>query len=218
MGARINTLFAIFLGLLLPLAGACAHETGAPHDHDPSLIANWHFQPDYSLPGNAAVTPPRHPNPAPERIVMQGETVPQVFLGARETGRYSDLLTSETLPQDAFTIELWLLEHVNTDVGALAGTFSGPGKRDGHWALGLHGKTLVFGALTDGGKAITLDVPEADLDAYKGRWIQLVGSWDGEMLRLYHNGRLVGAKAPGDLPQLPADARFDLVSFTGNEP
>ena len=196
---------------------AWSHAGGESHKHD-GLIAEWFFQPNYSLPGNAAVSPPQRANPEAARIVLQGEPVAQRFLGAEETGRYGNLLTGTDIPADAFTVELWLLEHVNTDVGALAGVFSGPGKRKSHWALGFLGRTLVFGALAEGGANITIDVAEAELEAYKSRWIQLVGSWDGEMLRLYHNGRLVAAKTLEAWPESPRDAGFDLISYTGTEP
>ena len=214
----MRLLISLLVGLYLcGLKSASAHPAGDQHSHD-GLIAEWFFQPDYGLPGNATQSPPRHPNPRPARIVLQGEPVAQRLLGAEETGRYGDLLAGEDIPSEAFTVELWLLEHVNSDVGALAGVFSGPDKREGQWVLGFHGKSLVFGALTERGANITLDVRKADLKAYKSRWIQLVGTWDGEMLRLYHNGRLVGAKSPQDWPELPGDARFDLISFTQAEP
>ena len=38
----------------LPLAGACAHEAGSDHAPEHAPIADWHLQPDYQLPGNAA--------------------------------------------------------------------------------------------------------------------------------------------------------------------
>jgi acid phosphatase type 7 len=194
-----------------------AHDGPGDHRHD-KPVGDWHFQPGYDLPRKAQSSVPRRANPTPAHVVLAGEPVRQSLLGAQETGRYGDMLRGSDLPQHAFTIELWVLEHVNTDVGALAGAFSGPGKRDAHWALGFYGKSLVFGALENEGRAITLDIAEADLEPYKRRWIQLIGSWDGEMLRLYHNGRLVGARSVNEWPQLPAGTSLELLSFTANEP
>lgn len=202
----------------LPLAGACAHEAGSDHAPEHAPIADWHLQPDYQLPGNAATDWPRHPGPPAPRRVLDSAPAGLSFLGARETGRISGALDARELPEGPFTLELWMLDHVNTDVGALAGVFSGEGLRKAHWALGRHGDALVFGALEEDGRAITLDLAKADLEAWKRRWIQLVGSWDGEMLRLYHNGRLVAARTPHTWPELPADAQFELASFTGREP
>ena len=207
---------AMLAWLLVTLSASSAWSSD-----DPGPIAEpvgaWDFQPDYSLPRNARKSAPRNANPEREHRVLRGETVEQRFLGAQQTGRYGDLLVSEEVPADDFTVELWLLDHVNTDIGAMAGVFSGPGKRDNHWALGYYGDTVAFGALSDDNDALLLDTQDADLEPYKGRWLHIIGSWNGEVLKIYFNGRKVAEKRPEYELQRPEEARFDLLSFTQEE-
>ena len=181
-------------------------------------VGAWDFQPDYSLPRNARASAPRNANPEPEHRLLGEEAVEQRFLGAQQTGRYGDLLVSDEIPSDDFTVELWLLNHVNNDIGALAGVFSGPGKRNSHWALGYYGDTVTFGSLSNENASLLVDIQDADLEAYKGRWLHIAGSWNGEVLKLYFNGHKVAERRPEYWPRVPNEASFDLLSFTQREP
>lgn len=219
----------MFRSVLLLSVAACALSitpAGQAHDgHDDypnaleGVVAEWVFQPDYRLPRQAGIALPRVENPAPMRHVLAGEPTPLRFLGAVETDRQDHLLDRDHLPTEAFTVEMWILDHVKDEVGALAGVMTQSGQGAGRWALGRVGSNLVFGLLDEVGQTITVDIAQADLEPHNHRWRHLVGSYDGEVFRVYHNGRLIGvSELDGPLPAPAADARFGIASFTAAEP
>jgi predicted phosphodiesterase len=189
------------------------------------LVAEWSFQPEYALPGGAAVELPRIENPQPARPVLWTPPAPVEFLGESATSSYDGLLGAGALPTDAFAVELWMLNHVNRPVGALAGAFTGGQARTPVWAMGVFDGRVVFGAPRGREVSFPIDLAASEDEAasqwagFKEHWHHLVGVWDGASVRLYHNGALV-AEAPADRDAFfyPDDASFDISAFLAAEP
>lgn len=213
--ARAGALSFAMVGAAGALAGA------QPVD---GLVAEWSFQPDYALPGAATVHPPRIENPRPARPPLWTPPAPVEFLGQRATSSYDELLGAEALPDESFTVELWMLEHVNQPVGALAGAFAGGQARTPIWALGVFDGRVVFGAPHGAEAAFPIDLAPAEdggpqWEGFKGRWHHLVGVRDGAALRLYHNGALLTeAAVDAGAFDHSAAASFDLSAFLAAEP
>ena len=111
-------------------------------DAQSQQIADWTFHPNYTLPRNAANYPGNKVDPPQgrfDRFKRLGG--PVVFQGQNPTQRISDLLERTKLPTSAFTLELFLLNHVNQPVGVLltTGSIAGP-----KWYLGYYDDELSF--------------------------------------------------------------------------
>jgi len=98
--------FLIFLATVVPLV----------------LVAQeWWFWPDYTLPQKAANYPGnRLPYPQSKSEIIKTPTAPLVFMGEEPTERIEDFVDVSALPPGAFSLEFWILNHVNQPVGALA--------------------------------------------------------------------------------------------------
>lgn len=176
-----------------------------------SKIAEWQFTPDYSLPiprERKAEPPPSISPPAWRAPRLADEE-------ASETRE--DLLQGAAAPSGSFSIELWLLDHVNRPVGTL---LVAQHEERPSWTFGYRDGALFFGPVDEPTALPTItrtrsnDGRDADLEGYKERWHQLVGSYDAGHWRLYHNGKLLEER---QAPML-SWTRLDLAAYTRAEP
>ncbi len=234
----------ISLGWIAFCAGAWAHD--GEHDHEAvvvdeaftptGLVGEWLFWPDYGLPGRDYVAPVR-PTPMRESEVKISErlTSERLWFGQRATDRQRNLIEPDELGRGAFTVEFWVSYHVDQPIGAAAMLFSGDHNRDALWQFGFWQGDVVFTLGEDGLDVPTMElkssVVEQDLEAqpYKRGvtryWHHLVGVFDGERLRFFHQGELrdeVELPAFSQLVDqflpLPDDAEFEIAGYLGNEP
>lgn len=204
--------------LMAPLAQA--HDVPGAHHHAvEGEVGRWTFWPDYVLPGNGANYPgPRPAQVREPRAVMRVETDPTMLFGQAMTHRYEYLAEGARVPNGPFTVELWALRHGNRPVGAAASVFNDARKQAPIWTLGFFGDQIAFGALSADGREASIDIPQADLEAYK-RYHHLVGVYDGAVFTLYHNGtRVAVARAPEGFHPAGDQASFDLSAYLGQEP
>ncbi|NJO03057.1 MAG: LamG domain-containing protein [Bacteroidia bacterium] len=182
------------------------------------VIGDWIFHPNYTLERRAK----NYPGPkvdAPQSRFQQFKTLgaPIIFYEQAPTQRITDFMESETLPRTEFSIELWLLNHVNLPVGSLI-TARGKNVADQPaWLLGYFGNEIIFNVNSRQGepKSITAPVKRG----WKSYWGHLLGTYDGQTMKLYLNGELMAESEEiwGDL-QFPAATQLELAGYFGNEP
>jgi len=189
-------------------------------DGDRTPLGRWVFWPDYRLERAASNYPgPRDPYPTTPFNLIDAETAPLLFAGQRPTERVSRLLAATRLPTRSFSAELWLVDHVNQPVGAIA-TVKGPTVLDQPaWVLGYYNHQVHF-ALRCEGRDDPLQLHTEATHGWKKYWHHVVATYDGSITRLYLNGQLrteVKASGSGDIafPQFP---EFELAAYTANEP
>lgn len=185
--------------------------TALPPTANASKVAEWQFPPDYSLP----IPRERKSEPAPS-ISAPAWRAPRLA-GEEASETREDLLQGAATPGGSFSIELWLLDHVNRPVGAMvvaqdeqrpSWTF---GYRDGAFFFGPAGERTATGARAT---IVRTRSSEGDLEGYKEKWHHVIGSYEGGRWRLYHNGTLLEERqAP-----LPSWTRLDLAAYTRAEP
>ena len=83
------------------------------------LLDTW-FWPDYQLPRNAAnQVGPRMEVPATPYAIVDQDTEPLRFMGHAPSERIRNSIPSTQLPAEAFSVELWLEDHVNRPIGSI---------------------------------------------------------------------------------------------------
>lgn len=185
-----------------------------PPTANASKVAEWQFPPDYSLP----IPRQRKSEQAPS-ISAPAWRAPRLA-GEEASETCEDLLQGAAAPSNGFSIELWLLDHVNRPVGTMlvaqhegqpSWTF---GYRDGALFFGPVGEPTATGARPTIERTRSNDGSDGGIDGYKGKWHHLVGSYDAGRWRLYHNGLLLEEQqAP-----FPLWTRLDLAAYTRAEP
>ncbi|WP_312689995.1 LamG-like jellyroll fold domain-containing protein [Brevundimonas nasdae] len=178
------------------LASACL----IPSLTQTAQAQSWDFTPRYDLPRNAG--------PAREKTTASVSTLAPASTPLRFNGMTStDSRTLQAAFDSArdFTIELWMLDHVNRPVGAVVSPV-GP-SAGSSWLLGYTDGQAVFGP------AGTAMSKVAD---YKDEWRHVVGVRQGDAWRLYSNGALV-ATTTARLSRSSA-APLELTTFLEAEP
>jgi len=189
---------------------ACLFHTHAQQRAD--VVGDWWLWPDYTL-GERANNPKDYQRAYPlvsPPLVAQA-TLPYTFFGDYPTDRISGILSVDQLPGQAFTVELWMVNHVNHPVGAAVLMRDQQSPTGLSWVLGYHHHRLVFSvdppALQDTAAVATINYP-LPRRGWKGRWLHAVGTCDGQVLRLYVNGELVEERT--GLPPAIASVGDDL--------
>ncbi|WP_292230725.1 metallophosphoesterase [Brevundimonas sp.] len=161
---------------------------------------SWDFTPHYDLPRKAG--PAREKMTATVATLLSAPT-PLRFNGMTSTDSRT-LQVGFDSSRD-FTIELWMLDHVNRPVGAVVSPAATSGGAP--WLLGYTDGQAAFGPA---GTAMS-KIPD-----YKDEWRHVVGVRQGDVWRLYSNGALI-ATTTARLNR-PAAAPLDLTTFLEAEP
>ncbi|NRB53615.1 MAG: metallophosphoesterase [Saprospiraceae bacterium] len=178
-------------------------------------IADWTFHPNYTLARKAANYPGNKLDPPKgrfERFKRLGG--PVLYQGQTPTQRISDLLQDTELPKSAFTLEMYVLNHVNQPVGTLV---SAGGDKGPSWYLGYYDKELSFFLKNAEGQELL--VSSEVKRGWKNYWLHVVAVFTGEELQLYVNGDLKGKiSSASDQVQYEAEAAVELYGYFANEP
>jgi len=167
--------------------------TATGQDRDKRIVGDWWLWPDYTLGGNAKnVKPHQFAYPTATPMPIAKKTAPYTLFGASPTGSIATILpvmANHANPDQAFTVELWLLEHVNQPVGAAVLMHDDTQPSGLSWVLGYYDDRLVF-SLDPDEQVPTLNTALYTIEerGWKGRWRHVVGTYDGRQLRLYVNG------------------------------
>lgn len=206
----------IVISLLVLGLGA---EAGPAEAHPAEPIGDWTFVPVYTLPGNGSATlgprptPPKSPN---DPIAYVPD--PVSFYGSRASDRVTQLLGREDLPEGPFTVEMWVIDHVDQPVSALlAAKGYGPGD-DVAWALGYSDSRALF-RVAGGGSAgdASIEIPAPKTSDPRRYWRHLVAVHDGFQARLYLNGVLAGT-ADASVPAYDERAQLEISGYLDHEP
>jgi 3',5'-cyclic AMP phosphodiesterase CpdA len=205
----------VALVLCLPTLGM---HTPARHP-GPEPLGTWAFIPSYELPLQAANR--IGPRPVPPEAIhppVAYEPEPLRFFGMPATDRYPVLLPNEALPSGSFSVELWVVDHVNQPVGMLAAARGRGPLDDTAWAIGYTEDRVFFGA--GEGLASRIETPVKPL-AFKKYWYHLIAVYDQaeQEIRLYVNGTMFGG-VPFESAALlyGEDSHFEIAGYLSNEP
>jgi hypothetical protein len=168
------------------------------------------------------------PAPAAEWILALDNTLPRKASGAVSTEASSILIASGALPRTLgdlsetdrrtfkatllegdFTVELWLLDHVNQFIGA---TLDSGQPQAGSWVLGYRSGEALFGPIDRGGEPA---VRAEARDGFKDRWHHVMGVREGRQWRLYVDGALAGEAMIAGSPS--AAGSLHLTGYLENE-
>ena len=185
-----------------------------------AMVGEWWFWPDYSLGGKAKNYPgPKTEAPLSVSKTVDLKSIPLVFHGEDPTERITGFLPGEQLPKDQFTVELWLVNHVNQPIGALVTEKSRFSSSEPSWLLGCYGRDLIFTLKTSNAAFSNILNYQVKARGWKKYWGHLVGTYDGENMSLYFNGKAVSTMKAGERPESAEDPHeLEVASYMNNEP
>lgn len=180
----------------------------------------WWFWPKYTLGQKAENYPGnRLESPQPISATIKSESIPFLFHGEEPTERVSDFLPADKLPTNKFSVEMWLVNHVNQPVGALVTVKNKFTANEPAWLLGIHGKSIVFSMKPEGltfSKLLTYEIKKR---GWKNYWVHIVAVFDGRKIQLYFNGEPVVEEQATALTRFnPADVELEAAAYLAKEP
>lgn len=210
--------FFLWLASALLLSPAFAHD--GHHDPDvPHPLAEWVFWPDYTLSGSAknyAGNRPEHPrNPA-----YFLEQIPDAFalMGHEPTEHFWELLKGDQLPTGPFSVEAWMLYHVNQPIGVSINQVTHEAI---DWSMGYFDRTMYVVGGTDGQNGINHTFPRENRGyfnmGYKEKWHHLVATYSGSEFAIYYNGVLIDTKAVTKAWSTTEASRLEVTAYMANE-
>ncbi len=132
--------------------------------------------------------------------------------GRRQAALVSDELRAVELPTKKISLEAWVLIERTTPWGGFISALQDNGDHERGTLLGLRGPRLCFAVATQ--KTGRLTYLTAPNDFTLGRWHHVVGTYDGESMRLYVDGQVVATSTEpqGDI-WLPANGVLALGAY-----
>ena len=184
-----------------------------------AVAQEWWFWPDYTLGQNARNYPGnRLPYPQTKTEIVKTQTVPLTFFGEDPTERIEDFAEAVSLPPDLFSVELWLLNHVNQPVGALATVKPRFTSEEPSWLVGMHQRSLFFSLRTADNPYANLIRYEIKNRGFKQYWYHVVATYTGASMQLFVNGEKVNETPVGKRAAVPKDQQLELAAYLKNEP
>ena len=180
----------------------------------------WWFWPKYTL-GQRAENYPGNQIPAPVSKVGEIATLsaPLLFFGEEPTERLINFSEPSKLSDNAFTVELWIVNHVNQKVGGLVTLKHKDGVGEPEWLLGMYGKKIVHTLQSEDlqfANAITYEIRER---GWKKYWYHITSVYDGNTMMLYVNGELQNQMKIGKRRNLAKEPlELEIASYMKNEP
>jgi hypothetical protein len=210
----MRTILTYFLVAIFLAASPNLSSAQAPGDR---LVGDWTFHPNYTLARHAANYPGEKieaPKSRFQRFKTRG--APIYFYEQQPTERITDFIAPDRLPTESFSIELWLLNHVNMPVGTLMALRGKSEPEEAAWLLGYYGGEAVFHLKTENDEPVTLT--EKIGAGWKKYWGHLVGTYDGKQMKLYLNSKLL-AQSEGVTGKLkfPATPQMEIAGYFGAE-
>ena len=105
--------------LIVSLALAVSEKPGFAGNPASALLAEWNFTPAYSLEREAFNIPgvSDEEDESTPPMILPPYLPPFQWFGESPTGGKYNLIEKTKIPKDAFTIEMWMLHHVDNPVG-----------------------------------------------------------------------------------------------------
>ena len=175
------------------------------------------FHPDYQLYGNAAnEIGPRIENPGSDLGSFTIQSNPLIFKDQAPTQRIINFFESQKLPKGPFTLELWMVNHVNQPIGT---ALLAKGKNDlenPNWLLGYFGNEIMLGVQTE---EKHFQVLKSKITrGWKKYWLHVVATYDGKSAKLYFNGVQKAVLEIGKRVNYSASTEIELAGYLENEP
>lgn len=173
---------------------------------EPALVKEFIFNENYVLPMRAENLPGQVVNSPKQNFhSINVENTPVRFFGSIPNDRYQNILAENNLPEKNFSIELWIINHVNTPIGINAFV-----KNDNSvkWLIGYFDDKILFQL---GDKSITGTAE----NSFKKYWNHLVGVFNGNSIRLYLNGFKIGEQELSQIPGIIGD--FEIAGYFNDE-
>jgi hypothetical protein len=198
---------------LLGLASASSFASTGP------VPTEWFFWPRYTLPQQADnYAGPRLAYPVTIRRDLEIEARPLAYRGEQPTERISRLLQEGELPVGPFTVELWVVNHVDQPVGALVTARQAPETGQPVWAVGYQKSELLF-ALQPAAAAPRIELRANPGKGWKKYWHHVVAVQTADALQLYHNGVLVADRSVlGGFSARPRGEHLEAAAYLDREP
>lgn len=207
----IKTVLAVFFLSCVVFTQASAQDTG--------LIQEWILWPNNSLEQAAANVPgPVIENPQTPASPLRVASLPFHFFGEAPTERIEDALPMDKLPREAFSLELWLVDHVNQPAGALITARDKSPLEPSGWLLGYYDDRIyVHLQGSDAEVAFTHEQPVQR--GWKSYWHHVVLSYTGEDVTLFWNGSAVHtAPYKGGEIMYTDRTEVELAAYMNHEP
>ena len=124
----------------------------------------------------------------------------------------SDDLSEANLPQQKISVEAWVAVDKQIEWGGIIGAIQDNGSFERGWLLGYRQSRFCFAVASESKKRLTYMT--ADEDFSLGSWYHVVGTYDGERMKLYIDGRLVKSsqEQSGDI-LYPPNAFFEIGAY-----
>ncbi|MEO0900232.1 MAG: metallophosphoesterase [Bacteroidota bacterium] len=178
------------------------------------LVADWTFHPNYTLYRNAANYPGNKIDPPKSRFeIFKTVGDPIHYFQQKPTDRLINFMESEEIPDGPFSVELWLINHVNLPVGAM---ICARNQKNIPWLMGYFGKEVSFSMTDVKGKQHLIKGKVEK--AWKKYWVHLVGTWDGEKMTLYLNGKKLGENPQVGVWKKEEGTELELAGYFEKEP
>lgn len=185
----------------------------------PTMAQEFWFWPEYALndkarnlPGNRLSLPVQIP-------AITTEALPLIFYGEEPTERKKGLIDAKLLPKDAFTIELWISNHVNKPVGALVALKPKYQANEPEWLLGYFNQQLVYSLKTQ--KSVYASVIDYPMKGrgFKKYWSHVVATYQNRIMSLFVNGVLVKELEVGTRLEIDhSQYELELAAYMREEP
>jgi hypothetical protein len=128
----------------------------------------------------------------PSQSLLLPPGAPLMMAGAK--------LPASALPTEEVTIEAWVAMDTYITWGGIFSALEDNGSHERGILLGSRERNFCLAVASEGGKSLTY---LSSSKVYKiGTWYHLVGTYDGEAMRLYENGELVAESAAQSGPIL----------------
>lgn len=185
-----------------------------------SYPGEWWFWPDYTLPGRANNYPgPRILPPETPKTTIGQESLPLIFYGEEPLERVTGFIDVASLPTEGFTLEMWLVDHVDQPIGVLAALKSKYTPTEPAWLLGIYDREIVLSVKTDASPFAQLLTYTIEKKAWKKYWTHLAVFFEKSRVLLYLDGEPVEEMKIGKLkPFDPAEMEVEVASYMKNEP
>ncbi|WP_257658509.1 metallophosphoesterase [Parapedobacter lycopersici] len=207
--------------VILAVACVIGFHGAMSQERSNETVADWWLWPGYTLTGKAQNIKAQHGvYPVEAREALSIGNLSYTLFGANPTGSISEILPEQGNPDHmkAFTVEMWLINHVNHPIGAAVSMRRQPHSDDPLWLLGYYDDQVIFSL--DPGKPSSGDNRAQytiDGRGWKNRWWHIVGTYDGRQLCLYLNGAKVFQKNTAAPETLLGD-RLTATGYLAAEP
>lgn len=181
------------------------------------IVRTWVFNPNYTLSGNAK-NYPGNKIPAPKSRFETFATIgsPIIFHDEQPTERIHNLIKSDSLPKTAFTVDMWILDHVNQATGVLIAERSKTDNSKSNWLLGYYDGYVHFQINT------SLGIKTLDYKLGKGwmkYWHHIVAVAEDGKMSLLVNGKTVKEEKVGSFEYNDdSNKELEVAGYFKNEP